>query len=360
MKKVLIVIPALNPPQHFINYVDELIQNGIESILVLDDGSSLEHKWIFDQIARNQECTVLQHALNLGKGRGIKNSINYFLNLENLSDYVGMIMVDSDGQHEINDVLKIRDAMMLNPNHLYFGSRNFDEKHVPWKSRIGNKFTTFLFKALYGEHIRDTQTGLRGIPKEIAHLFIDLKGERFQYEMNMLISAVINNVKVKEIDIKTVYFDDNSETHFRPIKDSLEIMSLIFANFFKYILSSLSSFIIDIILFYLMIIAIKDMDTNSRIILSTIIARIGSSIFNFAINKNIVFENKRKDPLILVRYFSLVLFQMLISASLVTIFYQLTGFQESFVKIVIDSLLFLVSYRIQKLYVFKESIKEEI
>lgn len=359
MKKVLIAIPALNPSTLLIEYIDRLIENNFDSILVVDDGSRSEFNHIFQEIATRKECSIFRHALNLGKGRGMKNSINHFLNMENSMEYAGVIFVDSDGQHEIDDVMKVRDAMVANPDKLYFGSRDFNESHVPPKSRFGNKTTTILFWLFYGKKIRDTQTGLRGIPSAIAPLFIDLKGERFEYEMNMLISAVMNDVAVEEVGINTVYFDNNSETHFRPVQDSLRIMSLLFANFLKYILSSLSSFFIDILLFQLFILLWSDFEVASKIMLATLAARVGSSVVNYWLNKNFVFQNEEKDPRLFIGYFSLVAVQLLASGFLVNFFHQSTGVSETIVKIVVDGLLFLVSYRIQKLYIFKQTYQEK-
>lgn len=270
-----------------------------------------------------------------------------------MHEYIGIITADSDGQHDIKDVIKVRNEMLIDPTNLYFGSRDFNGEDIPPKSRFGNKMTTNLFKLLYGKKIRDTQTGLRGIPKRIAPLFIDLKGERFQYEMNMLITAVRSGIDVAEVEITTLYFDDNSETHFRPIQDSLEIMGILLGTFFKYAASSLSSFAFDILLFQLMIILFRQFDNDSRIIISTIVARLGSSVINYIINKNIVFENKNKDRSSLAKYLGLVTIQMIVSAVLVAVFYRYTGMQETFIKVLVDSFLFLISYRIQKNYVFK-------
>ncbi len=39
MYHTAIVIPALNPPEGLISYIKELINNGFENILLIDDGS---------------------------------------------------------------------------------------------------------------------------------------------------------------------------------------------------------------------------------------------------------------------------------------------------------------------------------
>lgn len=353
MGKVLIVIPALNPQNMLIDYIDALISKDFESILVINDGSRFEFANIFSEISTRPEVKIINHAVNLGKGRAIKNSINYFLNLGDVSQYSGLITVDSDGQHNVSDVEKIRDGMLLQADKLYLGSRNFNKENVPIKSSFGNKFSSGLFKLLYGKKIMDTQTGLRGIPKGIAAEFIDLKGERFEYETNMLIAAVMKDFDIKEIEIETIYFDNNSETHFRPIKDSLSIMGLLLGSFVKYTISSFSSFILDIGLFQILISLLGGWDASSRILVATIGARIGSSLFNYKVNKNFVFENTNNDKSIMVKYFALVIIQLFISAIIVTQVYRFTNIQESIVKTLVDAFLFFISFRIQKFLVFK-------
>ncbi|HJB24340.1 MAG TPA: bifunctional glycosyltransferase family 2/GtrA family protein [Candidatus Jeotgalibaca pullicola] len=354
MKKTLIVIPALNPNPSFISYVEELIQAGFKNILVINDGSDSKYDSIYNQINDKEECTVYKHAVNLGKGRALKNSINYFLNLPDYREYTGIITVDSDGQHTVGDVVQLDKAMLLDSNKIYFGSRDFNEEDIPFKSRLGNKLTTFLFWMLYGKKIRDTQTGLRGIPTSFVSSFIDLKGERFQYEMNVLIEAVYQNIEIEEISIKTLYFDDNSETHFHPIKDSLQIMGQLFGTFLKYVFSSISSFVIDILLFHIFVLIFGNMAAGVRILVATILSRVGSSACNFYMNKNVVFENSSRDSALIVRYFSLVLIQMLLSWFFVMTLFKILPLSETFIKIIVDSILFLFSYRIQKMYVFKK------
>ena len=50
MKKILILIPALNPPRQLIDYVKSLLDNSLKDILLVDDGSKEEFKEIFETI----------------------------------------------------------------------------------------------------------------------------------------------------------------------------------------------------------------------------------------------------------------------------------------------------------------------
>lgn len=116
---------------------------------------------------------------------------------------------------------------------------------------------------------------------------------------------------------------------------------------FKYIISSGLSFIIDISIFWL----INNLFKN--IILATIIARIVSSLVNYMINRNVVFKSNESRRKTVVQYYTLVLVQMLISAFSVDFIYTITKFAPSFIKIVVDSIIFVVNFLIQKYLIFK-------
>jgi dolichyl-phosphate beta-D-mannosyltransferase len=358
MKKVLILIPALNPPRQLIDYVKSLLENGLNDILLVDDGSKEEFKEIFDTIEKFPEANikVFRHAKNLGKGRALKNAFNYFLNLPNLAEYSGLVTADSDGQHRVEDVINVAKEVEENPDKLILGCRNFNLEQVPPKSRFGNKITSGVFKLFYGKNISDTQTGLRGFPTSIIKDFLDIEGERFEYETKMLLYCFQKEIGIKEVVIETIYFNDNSETHFNPIVDSIKIYKVTLAPFLKYLISATSSFILDILSFkwiLAILIAFGSVEGAKVITISTIIARIISSTFNFYLNKKFVFKYEQNTKNSLLKYYSLCIVQMLLSAALVTIVWKYTKYAETSIKIVVDSILFLVSYFIQQRWVFK-------
>lgn len=355
--KTLIVIPALNPPLDLIQYIEKLRQSGLEDILIVDDGSRSECGYIFEQLRDKQGCQILTHAKNLGKGRALKNAFNYFLTMPNVEEYNGIVTADSDGQHRVEDVLSMVETISNYPDSLILGCRDFDSENVPPKSKFGNKLTKLVFKLLYGRKITDTQTGLRGFPKAILHDMLEIPGERFEYETKMLIHTFDKSIPIKEITIETIYFDGNAETHFNPIKDSLRIYKVIFASFFKYLLSSLSSFLLDIGLFQLFLWISLSVGIHRGallILLSTILARIISSYFNFTMNKNFVFDGEKRIHKTIVKYYSLAVFQMLLSAAMVTVVWNMFSGSETAIKILVDTILFLTSYQVQRRWVFRE------
>ena len=353
-KNIVVLIPSLNPNEDFIDYAKELTKKENVSLIVIDDGSREELKYIFKEIGKCKNTTVLTHAVNLGKGRALKTGFNYYINHFDKKNYPGIITADSDGQHKVEDVLAIGNELAkLKKEGMILGTRDFNLEHVPFKSRNGNKITTFVFKLLYGKRINDTQTGLRGISYEFAKKCIAIDGERFEYEINMLIVAVREKLPIHEHIIETIYYDNNSETHFHPIKDSFKIYKVMFSEFFKFTISGLSSALLDILLFTIFYNLFgKNLGSTLSIFIPTACARILSSLYNYNINKNIVFKNTGKNTLI--KYYILCVCQGIASWLLVDKLFQVIKLSHpSIIKVIVDFILFLISYQIQQRWVFK-------
>ena len=66
------------------------------------------------------------------------------------------------------------------------------------------------------------------IPGRILHI----DGDRFEYEINVLLDFSKRKIPIKEIEIETVYIDNNSSSHFKPIRDSFKIYKQIFKYIF--------------------------------------------------------------------------------------------------------------------------------
>ena len=224
--KFIPIIPCFNPPKEVIPLIEELINNKFKDIIVIDDGSS-ERKYI-DKIDKYKECIIIKHKENMGKGAALKNGLKYYK--EHFMDkYSGVVCVDCDGQHLVSDTIVVGNSMVKN-NSFTIGVRDFSLDNVPFRSRFGNKMTSFIFKKLFGVYIRDTQTGLRAIPNKLIDAGINCDGDRYEYEINMLINMVKEDKNIKEEVINTVYIDNNKNSKFNPIKDSY----LIYKEMFKH------------------------------------------------------------------------------------------------------------------------------
>ncbi len=354
-KKVVILIPSLNPKKEFINYIEELIDNGFKNIIVVNDGSNNSCNEIFDNIEKRKECKIIKHTNNEGKGKSLKDGLKLFKTMK--GNFNGIITADCDGQHLIKDIIKLSEALKDNKNNLILGVRNLKDKNVPIKSRIGNNLTSAIFKLLYGVKITDTQTGLRAIPTSLLDDYIELKGNRYEYETNMLIYSILKRIKIIEIPIDTVYIDENKGTHFRPIKDSILIYKNIFSSLIKYSIASIISFLLDIFIFKILLLVTQNFDQAISITIGTIGARVISSLVNYTLNRNITFKNKGNVRNTIIKYYALCIFQMSLSAILVIIFSKLIKLPETLIKIIVDTILYFFSYRMQNKWVFNSKKK---
>lgn len=345
----VILIPALDPPEIFLSYVDELIHAGFEDILVVDDGS--RQKDLFEKMRPLPQVTILTHPENYGKGRALRTGLAYYKEHYSYDEYCGVITADSDGQHLVEDVLKISESLARRNDKMILGVRDFDQDNVPAKSRTGNKLTSLGFRVLLGLSVSDTQTGLRGIPNSLIDLSLSIPGDRFQYETAVLIETG-KAAGFEEVKIHTVYYDENKGTHFNPVKDSIQIFSLLLGTFFRYIFVSLSSFVVDILLFTLGT-KLFFRALPVRIPLSTAFARIFSGTYNYTMNRKIVFKSSRSVVSSGFSYLLLCIVQCAASAGLVTAICYLLPLDEVPVKTVVDICLFFVNYKVQKNYIFK-------
>ena len=156
--KLLFILPAFEPPAQLVELVRTLRANCPYPILIVNDGSTPEKQKIFTQLAGFDNCTVLVHPQNQGKGRALKTAFHYALT--HYPHLTGAITADVDGQHSATDILRCANALMQHPEHLILGVRNFRSQQVPWKSRWGNYLMTGLFRRLRHINLSDTQTGL--------------------------------------------------------------------------------------------------------------------------------------------------------------------------------------------------------
>lgn len=117
----------------------------------------------------------------------------------------------------------------------------------------------------------------------------------------------------------------------------------------KYLFSAGSSFILDNVLFNIFLFFIGQ--GSLAIFICTTLARIISSIYNYLINSRIVFKNKDKKTII--GYFILVVIQMVVSATLVSLIDKYISVHTGIIKLVVDIIIFVVNYIVQKEVIFK-------
>ncbi|GHU93514.1 dolichol-phosphate mannosyltransferase [Clostridia bacterium] len=342
---VTVIIPSLNPDEHLPAVVSALRGYGFSDIVLVNDGSNAESSPYFPE---GDGIALLTHETNLGKGRALKTAFAYIK--ENRPDTLGVVTVDGDNQHRAEDVYACARAM-LNSGKLILGSRDFSSPNVPNRSRRGNRITCAVFRVCCGLKISDTQTGLRAIPIEYLPKLMEVKGERYEYETNMLLEAKPLEIPLGEVKISTVYIEGNKSSHFNAFRDSIRI----YTKIVKFMLSSAAAAIIDNAAFLMFALALGQW--RYSITASLIAARVISSICNFIINKKLVFGNKKSVAGTISRYYILAAGLILCDALFLNGISMLTGVKNdaaiTAIKIIIDTGLFLVSFPIQREWVFK-------
>lgn len=334
--RVVVLIPAYKPDERLVQLTRELRAEKLD-VLLVDDGGKAQFAPIFEA-CRELGAEVAVHAVNQGKGRALKTGINAAL--LKWPDMAGIVTADADGQHTLRDILRLIEAMREHPADLVLGSREFTGD-VPFKSRWGNRITRFVYALASGVNVGDTQTGLRGLPACALEAMATIDGERYEYEMNVLLKLRDMKLGVYEVPIETIYIDDNAGSHFNPVRDALRIYLVIF----KYLFSSVTSFAVDYLLYWLCL------GMKISPLVSYALARLVSSQVNYHLNKHTVFSG-RGGKHSMVKYYALAVVQGLIGAGLVQFLPGVTHIAPSIIKIPVDIALFAISYVIQRDYVF--------
>lgn len=334
MNKIAL-IPSYEPDYRLIDLIKELKYYNFD-IVVVDDGSGEKYKKIFDNI--KPFITLIKYDENKGKGHALKTGLNYIK--KNYSNYI-VVTMDSDGQHTVKDAIKLCEYAKYHKSDLVIGRRT-REKSVPLRSRLGNGITKFVYNIVAHANIYDTQTGLRCFSYKLTNFLLNVEGDRYEYEMNMLLKASKKNITIKEVDIETIYIDNNKGSHFKTLKDSY----LIYKEIIKFSLSSIGSFITDLTCFTVFNLLFKN------ITVSNILARVISSNVNFAINRKMVFKSEGNLKKEMKEYFSLVILILLLNTILLNLLVS-GGINIYVAKIITEVILFLLSYTVEKYKIFR-------
>ena len=343
--KTVVLIPALRPGEHLPAVVARCIALGLTRVVVVDDGSGAEHVGVFEQVAA-LGAVVARHDCNRGKGAALKTGIGAAL--EAFPDLTGVVTADADGQHAPEDILRVAEALEQHPDSLVLGARALSRGETPLRSRFGNRVSAGLFFLMTGRHCHDTQTGLRGLGRGLLDFALETPGARYDYEMNLLVEAARRKTPLEMVEIRTIYYDNNSGSHFRAVRDS----ALIYQGPLKYLAVALGSSLADLALFALFA-AFVFGDETAGIWAATAVARCLSGALNFRLNQVWCFRPKKRTGGQLWRYGVLFMGCIVASSALVSLL-DLLPIPLPLIKAVVDSALFAVNYLVQKRWVFAE------
>lgn len=342
---MFILIPSFEPDAQLPSLIRELKQakantkaNAELQILIVNDGSGPAFEPIFAQ-AQAAGAAVIGYPNNHGKGQALKTGFGYIA-----ANYPGhhVVCADGDGQHTLTDILKVAQRVRAQET-IVLGERLFSGQ-VPLRSNIGNSATRLFFALATGTWLRDTQTGLRGYPAQLLPWLQSIRGNRYEYELNILLEARARGFRLDSVPIATIYLDKNESSHFRPLRDSMRI----YTPLLKFSGSSFLGFLVDTVAFLLL------MAATGSLWISVAGARAISAGVNFSVNRRVVFPEGRSLPLRTSagRYFALVVLLLGANYGLLRSFTE-AGLPIFPAKILTELLLFLLSFSVQKRFLFR-------
>ncbi|MDO3412511.1 bifunctional glycosyltransferase family 2/GtrA family protein [Saccharibacillus sp. CPCC 101409] len=335
-----ILIPSYEPDVRLLNLIVELQKYGLGPIVVVDDGSGPAYRGLFET-AEAYGCTVLTHEVNLGKGRALKTG---FRHIKQSGVFEPIVCADSDGQHLPRDIQRVVLAIRNRQEAgIVLGSRKFSGK-VPLRSRFGNSVTRGVFAVATGSKVHDTQTGLRGFSYSMLDWLCSIPGDRFEYEMNMLLTARREGYPISEVFIETVYLEENKSSHFRPLIDSFRI----YLPILTFGASSAASALIDFTLLFVF------QALTNNLFLSVVLARLCSSVFNYSVNRKYVFGGTESSKIrrSLPKYFSLVALVLMMNYGLLYFYNETLIIPLVIAKLLTEASIFVFSFWAQRRFVY--------
>ena len=335
---MIVLIPAYEPADRLPALVDALrTADQRARLVVVDDGSGPAHRHLFDAV-RAVGCTVLTHPVNRGKGAALKTGFAFVAETWPGED---VVCADSDGQHSAVDVLRVAEAVRQ-AEPLVLGVRLFAGA-VPARSRFGNSLTRALFRLATGRRIVDTQTGLRGYARSLIGWLLTVPGDRFEYELNVLLQAARAGRPIGQVEIATIYLEGNASSHFRPVMDSIRI----YGPLVTFLLSSFTAFLLDTAAL------LTFAASTGSLLFSVVAARLLSSTTNFLTNRRYVFASAASTNLraAAVRYGALAAVLLAANYGLLTTLTDL-GLALLPAKLFTEVLLVTCSYQAQRRLVF--------
>lgn len=198
------VIPAYNEEKGLegvLRSILTLVPNYLNQTIVVDDGSTDRTVEVASKYM-SKGVIVLRHERNKGKKHALLTGIEYAIKI----GYNPLITLDADGQHLPGDIPELL-KKYREGNHLVVGERNLEE--MPPKNRLANIVDAAFVSFITGKRLTDSQCGFRVIDKILfTDGKINLSGEGFTIESQMIIEAILNGYKVDSAKIKTVYFPE--------------------------------------------------------------------------------------------------------------------------------------------------------
>src|ERR1035438_9059225 len=364
--RLAVIVPAYRPEKSLLQLIGALSEKSIPAIVLVDDGSGPDYRETFRRAEEFPKVRLVRHAINLGKGAALKTGINYALCA--FPGLQGVVTADADGQHHPDDIEQVADRLAAEPDRVVLGTRTFSGG-VPLRSRVGNVVTRTVMRALVGQNVSDTQTGLRGIPARLLPRLLRLEANGYDFELDMLITVRQQAIRIAEVPIRTIYEPGNRTSHFNPLIDSMKIYFVLL----RFSSVSLATAALDTLVFYLAYrrlgtqhsaLATAALDTLvfylayrrlGNVAASQALGRLLAVAFNYSMVRRTVFYSKLRHASVLPGYLLLVCLSGAASYAGIQLLNSRFHIQLLPAKLLVETLLFFANFAIQRDFIFGKS-----
>ena len=328
----IVVVPAYQPNDALIRLLEELRSKDFK-VIVVDDGSGENYKSIFDKA--RELSHIITFEKNRGKGAALKAAFS--LIKDNYPDCEYVITADADGQHRAEDIVRVKNELHQQASFVLTVRKRVGK--IPFRSKIGNNLSKFVYTTLTGHYFSDNQSGLRGFGRIHLDWLTQVGGDRYDYEMNMLYYADIQDIPITTIQIDAIYIDNNNASHFNPLADTLKI--------YKQLFISARITLFSFLLFESLMLAVALIFQNYYIHYTLPLAGAAATIFHIVMNKFVVFRRFHYGEMIRVIVFSIVKYSIYTLGSILLHF--LLPYNSIFLNFNLVFLVFVpVNYYVQK------------
>ena len=217
-KRLLIVIPAFNEESSIAEVISKAKVFSPE-VLVYDDGSSDNTA----DIAEKNGAIVIRNSRNRGYGRALNTLFQTAIIMK--VDFI--ITIDSDGQHDPDQIPRLLQPLIENKADVVIGSRfltSEDKTNVPKYRSIGIKTITRFTQAACFDRITDATSGFRAYTiNSLSKLHLVENGMAISTEI--LLKANESNLRIVEVPITTKKYDINDSSTHNPLRLGWAVVS---------------------------------------------------------------------------------------------------------------------------------------
>ncbi len=223
--KPVVVAPTFNNDATLGDVIARVQAQGMP-VIVVNDGSADQTPQLLASLAEDETVssllTVVEHASNRGKAVAIRSGAAAARQL----GYSHIITIDTDGQHDPEDIPAMVDAAKASPFSLVLGTRPFDLPDCPPRSTLGRRLSNLGVRLHCGAALQDTQCGFRVYPLVLLEN-VNCRAGWFAFETEVLTRAVWAGFEIVQVDVTSRYLPAESRvSHFKPWRDSLRCIRL--------------------------------------------------------------------------------------------------------------------------------------